>query len=356
MAICEKCGNPLILNGGKCVYCGATEDGKPPRSQRPPEKPHKHWWWILAVVVVLVAVLFWCLRPTGIEPMKNQEDLVFNVKGVKFTMKPVEGGTFHMGSDDEWASDYEKPIHKVTVSSFYMCETEVTQALWTAVYGSTIEEQREKWKKESRSGDDVLRGKGGDYPMYYVNWVECQEFIRLLNSLTGENFRLPTEAEWEYAARGGKYAQGYLFSGSNNVEDVAWYRNNSGDKYLSSSDNPWVKEFAANNNQTHRVKTKKANELGIYDMSGNVMEWCIDCFDTYGSRSQTDPKCQKGMEGKEHFHVLRGGCWMQQYEKCRVSHRAGMQEQSRGCVYAGKEHSGYYCGFRLVLSRYNERR
>ena len=166
----------------------------------------------------------------------------FMVNGVSFEMVRVEGGTFHMGAtseqkDEAW--DREKPVHSVTLSSYYIGKTEVTQALWQAVMGS-----------------NPSNFKGSNLPVECVCWNDCQEFIQKLNSLTGRNFRLPTEAEWEFACRGGNNSRGYKYSGSNNLGSVAWYDDNSG-------------------GQTHPVATKAPNELGIYDMSGNVWEWCL---------------------------------------------------------------------------------
>ncbi len=208
----------------------------------------------------------------------------FTVKGVTFTMIAVEGGTFKMGATSEQGSDaYEnaKPVHSVTLSDYYIGETEVTQELWIAVMGS-----------------NPSYFKGSMKPVEIVSWNDCQTFIKKLNQLTGKNFRLPTEAEWEYAARGGNKSQGYKYSGSNTIGNVAWYDVNSGDK-------------------THDVKTKQANELGIYDMSGNVWEWCQDGYGSYSSGSQTNPI---GPSSGSRC-VGRGGSWYDDAEYCRVSFR-----------------------------------
>ena len=208
----------------------------------------------------------------------------FTVNGVSFTMIAVEGGTFQMGATSEQGSDAEsdeKPVHSVTLSDYYIGETEVTQELWTAVMGN-----------------NPSYYKGNNKPVEQVSWNDCQKFITKLNQLTGKNFRLPTEAEWEYAARGGKKSKGYKYSGSNTIDDVAWYTNNSGSK-------------------THDVKTKQANELGIYDMSGNVYEWCQDWYGSYSSSSQTNPTGSSSGS----YRVYRGGSWGNYARGCRVSDR-----------------------------------
>ena len=230
----------------------------------------------------------------------------FNVNGVSFTMIAVEGGTFSMGATSEQGSDAynsEKPAHNVTLSDYYIGETEVAQELWEAVMGSN---------------PSYFSGYP-QRPVEYVSWNDCQEFITKLNNLTGKNFRLPTEAEWEYAARGGNKSNGYKYSGSNTIDNVAWYDSNS-----SSS--------------THDVKTKQANELGIYDMSGNVYEWCQDWYDSnyYSSSPVTNPTGPSSGS----IRVDRGGCWFSSAEYCRVSYR-----------FYGPDFGAYNLGLRLSLSQ-----
>ena len=208
-------------------------------------------------------------------------------------MKYVEGGEFMMGAanDDTEAYDCEKPSHKVRLDSYYIGETQVTQALWQAVMGNNPS----YW-----TGDKL--------PVETVSWDDCQEFIKRLNSITGKHFSLPTEAQWEFAARGGNKSRGFLYSGSNNIDEVAWYDDNS-------------------NSQTHQVATKKANELGLYDMTGNVWEWCKDWFDSdyYSNSPQDNPQGP----GSGDFRVLRGGGWDRNARRCRVSFRGYVNPVSR---------------------------
>ena len=216
----------------------------------------------------------------------------FTVNGVTFEMVGVKGGTFTMGGTSEQGSDAEsdETTHSVTLSDYCIGKFEVTQELWEAVMGS-----------------NPSYFKGSKNPVENVSWDDCQTFIRKLNSLMGANFRLPTEAEWEYAARGGNKSRGYKYSGSNNINDVAWYTVNSYDKGSSSPDYG-----------THAVGTKSPNELGIYDMSGNVYEWCQDWYGSYGSGSQTNPSGPSSASSR----VRRGGSWNNSAWYCRVSYRS----------------------------------
>ena len=223
--------------------------------------------------------------------------------GISIEMVKVEAGTFMMGATPEMEkpNSDEKPLHQVTlINDYYMGKYEVTQALWEAVMGS-----------------NPSYFKGDNLPVEKVSWNDCQEFISKLNSLTGRKFRLPTEAEWEYAARGGKKSRGYQYSGNSNITDVAWYDGNSGSK-------------------THPVGTKQANELGIYDMSGNVYEWCLDWYGSYSSSSQTNPT---GADSGS-FRVFRGGGWGIYARGCRLSYRYIFTPDDRRS----------YLGLRLALS------
>lgn len=216
----------------------------------------------------------------------------FTVNGVKFDMVWVEGSTYEMGAvdNDKEASESEKPRHKVTVSNFFMGETEVTQALWQAVMGN-----------------NPSHFNGTQLPVENVSWLDCQEFITKLNTLTGRNFRFPTEAEWEYAARGGLYSLGYKYSGSHDLNTVGWYEENS-------------------EKGTHPVRWKKANELGLYDMSGNVFEWCQDYYDAnyYNHSHSINPEVDpcNDVVATLYARVLRGGCWHWKSKYCRVSSRS----------------------------------
>jgi formylglycine-generating enzyme required for sulfatase activity len=206
---------------------------------------------------------------------------VYTVNGVSFTMIPVDGGTFRMGATEEQGEDvinWELPVHEVTLSSYCIGETEVTQELWLAVMGTN----------PSKNPGDLQR------PVENVTWTDCQEFIAQLNALTGRNFRLPTEAEWEFAARGGNKSKGYKYSGSNNVNDVAWIADG-----------------------THAVAQLQPNELYLYDMSGNVEEWIWDYFDYYTSDPQTDPTGPETGTNR----IYRGGSWYSGESTCRVSFR-----------------------------------
>ncbi len=240
-------------------------------------------------------------------------DFTETVSGIEFDIVYVKGGTFQMGATSEQGRDYdsdERPVHSVTLSDYYIGKFEVTQGLWEKVMGTTIHEQRIK------AGYSSTNGVGSDYPMYYVNWEEAQEFCKKLSQLTGKTYVLPTEAQWEYAARGGVKSRGYKYSGSNTIGNVAWYSDN-------------------NSRSTHPVATKQPNELGLYDMSGNVWEWCSDWKGYYSSESQSNPTGPSTGS----YRVLRVGSWSSDAWYCRVSNRGSLNPSSRD----------YYIGFRVVL-------
>ncbi len=209
--------------------------------------------------------------------------------GIAANMVQIAGGTYTMGCTSEQGSgceNDENPSHSVTLKSFSISKYEVTQAQWQQVMGS-----------------NPSHFKGCDNcPVELVSWDDVQEFISRLNQQTGQHYRLPTEAEWEYAARGGNNSRGNKYSGSNTINDVAWYGSNS-------------------NSKTHEVGTKQANELGIYDMTGNVWEWCSDWYsDSYYSKydNKTNPK---GPESGT-YRVVRDGSWNYDVDLCRMAYRS----------------------------------
>ena len=248
-----------------------------------------------------------CGKDEPVNPDKPQTE-TFTVNDVTFKMVAVEGGTFTMGVTAEQGSDdfiYEQPAHKVTLSSYCIGQTEVTQALWQAVMGSNPS------YFSSRNNYDTNLQR----PVESVSWDDCQTFITKLNQLTGRTFRLPTEAEWEFAARGGNKSHGYTYSGSNNPDDVAWYS-----IFSQTQTNGNVE------NGTQTVATKAPNELGLYDMSGNVCEWCQDWFGTYSSDAQTNPVGPSTSWGR----VLRGGDWYYDARSCNVLRRRGLIPNNTG--------------------------
>ena len=218
---------------------------------------------------------------------------------VKFNMIHVEGGTFTMGATPEQGRDIMDawsgardgiPAHQVTLNDYYIGETQVTQELWRTVMGKNPSSE-----------------KGNNLPVEKVSWDDCQKFIAKLNDMTGLKFRLPTEAEWEFAARGGNKSKGYKYSGSNDIESVAHCR-----KYGCGT-------------MLHPVRTKLPNELGIYDMSGNVWEWCNDWYKPYSSRKRKNPTGPR----KGSHRVYRGGSWFDLANRCRVSCRRCMTPDGR---------------------------
>lgn len=241
------------------------------------------------------------------------EDFIETVFGVNMKMVYVEGGDFMMGGTSEQgaeAENDEKTLRRVTLDSYYIGAFEVTQGQWERVMGTSVSQQMGK------AGGTALKGTGPDYPMYYVSWEEAQAFCQELSRKTGKTYCLPTEAQWEYAARGGNKNEGTKYSGSWSIDAVAWYDGNSG-------------------NSTHPVGTKRPNALGIYDMSGNVWEWCSDWYGDYRTYDTQNPTGASSGSGR----VLRGGSWRGSARYCRVSNRHNNSPGSRD----------YYSGFRVVL-------
>ena len=288
-------------NGGRTSDSGVS--GHNPQPQPTPQSRRRKWlpWTVVAgvAVAIFVAVMLLCSKPdkpippiptdgiaavTGGDTMSQQEQPSQQSNVPEIEMVWVSGGTFTMGATSEQGSDAyddEKPAHSVTLGGYYIGKYEVTQKLWKAVMGSNPSEF-----------------KGDNLPVENVSWNDVQEFIRKLNQLTGKNYRLPTEAEWEYAARGGDNSRGYKYSGSNSIGNVAWYWDNS-------------------NGAIHPVGTKSPNELGLYNMSGNVFEWCQDWYGSYSSALQSNPKGHdSGVDC-----VLRGGSFYSDAKCCRVSFR-----------------------------------
>ena len=222
----------------------------------------------------------------------------------------VEGGTFQMGSNSGY--DDEMPVHSVTVSDFNISKTEVTFEQYDAFCDATGRDKP----------DDEGWGRG-NRPVIYVDWQDAFDYCEWMSKTTGETYRLPTEAEWEYAARGGNKSKGYRYSGGNNLDAVGWYNDNSRSK-------------------THPVAQKQPNELGLYDMSGNVWEWCSDWYGSYSSSPQNNP--QGPNSGYKGNCILRGGCWRDGgsvANGCRVAYRSRLNPGIRYRRY----------GFRLVLSQ-----
>ena len=225
----------------------------------------------------------------------KEETYIETAKGLNLKMILVEGGTFAMGSTS--GDSDERPVHNVTLDSYYIGETEITQAQWRAIMGTN---------PSSYTGDNR--------PVENVSWEDAQKFCKKLSELTGKRYVLPTEAQWEYAARGGNKSKGYTYSGSNNIDDVAKYGSSTGGH--------------------SNVKSKKPNELGIYDMSGNVWEWCSDWYGDYSSSSQTNPQGPSSGSSR----VWRGGSWGNYSNDCRAANRC----------YSIPSGRGNYCGFRVV--------
>lgn len=211
----------------------------------------------------------------------------------------VEGGLFVMGSDDEEADADEHPVHEVAVADFYMGRYEVTQAQWKAV----MHNKNLSWFE------------GDDLPVECISWYDIELFLRRLNAETGRAYRLPTEAEWEYAARGGRYGMGHEYSGSDRLDSVAWF-------------------IATSDSTTHPVGLLPPNELGLYDMTGNVHEWCADRYDSLSYGRSHAPCFRKGDDRR----VFRGGSWHSDRQHCRIANRNHVSAEMRN----------YTLGFRLA--------
>lgn len=246
---------------------------------------------------------------------KKEKDAVRNMIE---NMVKVETGTFYMGAQkdsveyycyDEEATSLEGPVHEVTVSEFYINKYEVTQLLWEAIMGETPNDENDmQWEDEF--------GKGDNYPAYRISYDEVETFIGKLNEYTGLRFSLPTEAQWEYAAKGGKDTYYSLYAGGGNVLEVAWIDSNS--------------------DKCSEIGKKNANSLGLYDMSGNVWEMCQDWYYDYTEEAVTDPV---GEEYNQGYKVFRGGSWNTNAQQARVTAR----------YRQGIHYRDYNTGFRLVI-------
>lgn len=271
----------------------------------------------------MFALLFAALFALGAHAQKK--NLHFEVEGIGFEMIYVEGGTFTMGATIEQTAplDNERPLHEVKLSDYYIGQTEVTQELWNAVTGQPL----------SHFGGD------GRLPVEDVTWDECMGFIQMLQNKTGMKFCLPTEAQWEFAARGGKHSKGYEYAGSNKTADVAWFGASLRPDSDACPDSIALATYV-NHELAHTfpVAQKQPNELGIYDMSGNVAEWTADFYAPYAAGRQKNPKGPA--YGKE--HVYRGGCWYFGSWASRVAQRSGAPTNAHFCNL----------GFRLALPKY----
>lgn len=243
----------------------------------------------------------------------DKQSYIESAYGIDMNMVWVEGGEFSMGCTPDQGgecNENEKNIRNIKLSGFYMGVLEVTQSQWEKVMGTTIYQQK------SKAGYNSIYGVGANYPMYYINWNEANEFCRILSEKTGRKYSLPTEAQWEYAARGGQYAYNSRYAGSNRIEDVSWYSNNS-------------------KATIHPCGKKNANALGLYDLSGNVSEWCKDWYNSYYAPDNlSDPTGP--LSGN--FRIIRGGNWANGAQYCRVANRQFESPKNRS----------YRNGFRVV--------
>ena len=234
--------------------------------------------------------------------MNSKIETIKLSKNQSFDLVLVEGGSFQMG-DDQSEYSFEKPAHAVEVASFYIGKYVVTQRFWQTIMG-----------------ENPARFKGDDRPVEQISWHDTQDFIKKLNKETGKAFRLPTEAEWEYAARGGKYSQGYVYAGSDKLKQVGWYDENS-------------------DNETHDVGLLLPNELGAYDMSGNVWEWCEDDYHESYEDAPADGSAWVDRPQRGTFRVVRGGGYFDPAVDCRPADRSRFTPVTRDVGF----------GFRLVL-------
>lgn len=263
------------------------------------------------IIIILLLVVF------KISLFAQEKEVLTNQPIIEMVL--VEGGNFTMGcASEQWKDcrDNELPAHQVTLSDYYIGKYEITQSQW-----------------EDIMGENNSHFKGcATCPVENVSWNDAQVFIDKLNTKTGKTYRLPTEAEWEYAARGGNKSSGYKHSGSNDIDSVAWHNYNS----RSNETDSIVWDNSDNGSRTHAVGTKKANELGIYDMNGNVLEWCDDRFKKYSRAPQINPTGAN----KGNWRILRGGSWNCALNCWRLSYRE----------YGAQDHRYNRVGLRLALT------
>ncbi|MGN1172698.1 MAG: SUMF1/EgtB/PvdO family nonheme iron enzyme, partial [Muribaculaceae bacterium] len=311
----EKPSDEDVRTSTRWVSSEMSDDEEPEVNLKVDQRWKRELGWTIVgfamLLVIVVAVMMNLVVESSEEVAENSvygasfKPEKFEVENVEFEMVKVQGGTFEMGATAEQGDDAfgdEKPAHSVKLSGYYIGKYEVTQAQWKAIMGN-----------------NPSKFKGDNLPVESVSWYDCQEFIRKLNKRTGKKFSLPTEAQWEYAARGGKRG-GTKYSGSNDIDSVAWYDGNSGGK-------------------THPVGTTNSpNDFGIYDMSGNVEEWCQDWYDSnyYKNSPTTNPTGPNSGPNR----VYRGGSWLNYAGSCRVSIRSSNTPSYKFCVL----------GFRLCLS------
>lgn len=241
---------------------------------------------------------------------KTKRNYVETAADINMEMVYVEGGKFMMGATEEqgdMAQTDEYPVHEEVLKPYYIGKFEVTQEQWEKVMGKSLQDLRIQAEQGS-----YIAGEGDNYPIYYVNWEDADAFCRTLSKMTGKKYALPDEAQWEYAARGGKSSEGYRYSGGDTLNDVAWCSQNGG---LG----------------THKVGLKRGNELGLFDMSGNVWEWCADRYAAYGE--------EQVEESTDNKRVVRGGAWYSDATYNRVSARYGDEAEERS----------HNVGFRVVM-------
>ena len=256
---------------------------------------------LIMAVTLMLPLCLWAKKTP------QPERRTFQVGNVSFTMIHVEGGSFAMGGTPEQRSEpmsLERPVHRVILSDYWIAETEVTRRLWKAVMGAAPKDGGNDWLAD-------------DMPQEWVSWTDCCRFIHTLDSITGLTFRMPSEAEWEYAARGGRKPSRTRYAGDNDATLVGWVYSNSGSR-------------------THTVAQKQPNGLGIYDMTGNVWEWCGDFFSLYADTLQVNP--QGPATGTR--RVVRGGSWDNAADNVRLSARQGREQ----------DYTFYDCGMRLAMS------